>query len=39
MFQMGTKTYIYIFTSFFRIDMTQAVEILPQVKQELTYST
>ena len=33
------KTYTYIFVSFQHIDMIQVVEILPQVRQELTYST
>ena len=35
-FLEGTKTFIHIF-SFLHIDMTQVVEILPQVRQELTY--
>ena len=37
-FSEGTKTYIYIL-SFLHIYMTQVVEILPQARQELTYST
>ena len=38
-FSEGTKTYIYILLSFLHIDMTQVVEILPQVRQGPTYST
>ena len=34
----GTKTYLH-FVSFLHIDMTQVVEILPQVRQEIIYST
>ena len=33
----GTQTYIYM--SFLHTDMKQVVEILPQVRQEITYST
>ena len=34
----GKKIYSH-FMSFHHIDMTQVVEILPQVRQELTYTT
>ena len=37
-FSEGTKTYIYIL-SFLHNDMTQVVEILPQVRKELKYFT
>ena len=37
-FSEGTKTYIYIL-SLFHMDMTQVVEILPQVRQGPTYPT
>ena len=36
----GANKNIYLhFMSFLHIDMTQVVEILPQVRQELPYST
>ena len=36
----GGSKYMYLpFMSFLHIDITQAVETLPQVRQELTYST
>ena len=34
----GTALYLH-FVSFLHIDMTQVVDILPQVRQEPTYST
>ena len=37
-FRGNKKTYLH-FVSFLHIDMTQVVEILPQVRQELIYST
>ena len=39
MFQGEHKTHIYIHMSFLHIDMTQVVEILPQMRQGPTYST
>ena len=36
-FFMGNKNVYLPFTSFLHIDMTQVVEIFPQVSQELTY--
>ena len=39
-FSGGTKTYIYLhIMSFLHIDMTQVVEIFPEVRQELAHST
>ena len=38
-FFRGNKNIYLHFMSFLHIDMTQVVEILPQVRQELTYST
>ena len=38
-FFRGNKNIYFRFMSFLHIDMTQVVEILPQVVQELTYST
>ena len=38
-FFRGNKKHIFYFMSFLNIDMTQVVEILPQVGQERTYST
>ena len=38
-FSRGNKNIYFRFMSFLHIDMTQVVEILPQVEQELTYST
>ena len=35
----GNKNIYLHFMSFLHIDMAQVVEILPQVRQELTYST
>ena len=35
----GNKTYIYIFKSFLHTNIAQVVEIFPQVRQELAYST
>ena len=36
-FRGNKNTYLH-FMLFFHVDMTQVVEILPQVRQELTYS-
>ena len=38
-FSAGTKNIYFFFMSFLHIDMTQVVEILPQVGEEHTYST
>ena len=38
-FLRGNKNLLLHFVSFLHIDMTQVVEILPEVRQELTYST
>ena len=38
-FFRGNKNIYSHFTSFRHTEMTQVVEILPQVRQELTYST
>ena len=38
-FFSGNKNVYQASMSFLHIDMTQVVEILPQIKQELTYST
>ena len=35
----GNRNIYLHFMSFLHINMTQAVEIIPQVRQELTYST
>ena len=37
-FRASINIYLY-FVSFLHIDMTQVVEILPQIRQETTYST
>ena len=38
-FSRWNKTICFYFMSFLRIHMTQVVEIIPQERQELTYST
>ena len=38
-FLRGNKNLCLHFMSFLNIDMTQVVETLPKVRQELTYST
>ena len=37
-FLRGNKNMYFYFMSFLHIGMTQVIQILPQVKQELTYS-